>query len=135
MSVRLQASYLVIGSLVSRDWKVSSFGLKILKALDYRERCPIALVSEKHWESFLLRWRSIIPRNNPALLFSPNRIVNPPPTLVVDQALAVVLRRETLEHVLLMLEQAALDIAGYTDVENTAGNALQDVDVISPGHA
>ena len=53
--VRLQTSYLVVGSLMSRDWKFSTHGLKILKAVEYSGRCPIAIVSEKHWESFLLR--------------------------------------------------------------------------------
>jgi len=53
-TVRLQTSYLVIGTMMSRDWKFSSFGNKILKAVDYASRCPIAIVSEKHWESFLM---------------------------------------------------------------------------------
>lgn len=56
-TVRLQTSYLVVGSLTSRDWKYSSFGNKILKAAEYAERCPIAIVSEKHWESFLMDGR------------------------------------------------------------------------------
>ena len=53
-TVRLQTSYLVIGTLMSRDWKFSSFGNKIIKAVDYSNRCPLAIVSEKHWESFLM---------------------------------------------------------------------------------
>ncbi|MFB3917553.1 MAG: BRCT domain-containing protein [Terriglobales bacterium] len=53
-SVRLQTSYLVIGSLISRDWKFTSYGRKIQKAMDYSDRCSIAIVSERHWESFLL---------------------------------------------------------------------------------
>lgn len=53
-NVRLQTSYLVIGALTSRDWKFSSFGTKILKAVEYRERCDIAIVSEKQWEKYLM---------------------------------------------------------------------------------
>lgn len=53
-NVRLQTSYLVIGSLMSRDWKFTTHGLKIERAVDYVARCPIAIVSEKHWNSFLL---------------------------------------------------------------------------------
>ncbi len=52
-TVHLQTSYLVVGTLMSRDWKFSSFGTKILKAVEYTARCPIAIISEQHWESFL----------------------------------------------------------------------------------
>ncbi len=52
-TVHLQTSYLVVGTLMSRDWKFSSFGTKILKAVEYANRCPLAIISEKHWESFL----------------------------------------------------------------------------------
>jgi NAD-dependent DNA ligase len=53
--VRLQTSFVVIGSRMSPDWKFSNFGNKIAKAAEYCSRgdCPIAIVSEKHWESFL----------------------------------------------------------------------------------
>jgi NAD-dependent DNA ligase len=54
-TVRLQTSFLVVGTLMSRDWKFSTHGLKIQRAVDYSSRCPIAIISEKHWESFLLR--------------------------------------------------------------------------------
>ncbi|MFI5086777.1 MAG: BRCT domain-containing protein [Terriglobales bacterium] len=53
-TVKLQTSYLVIGTLTSRDWNFSAFGNKIMKAVEYTSRCPLAIVSEKHWESFLL---------------------------------------------------------------------------------
>ena len=53
--MKLQTSYLVIGTLMSRDRKFSSFGNKIMKAVDYANRCPLAIVSEKHWESFLMQ--------------------------------------------------------------------------------
>jgi NAD-dependent DNA ligase len=52
-NVRLQTNYLVIGSLVSRDWKFSSHGNKILKAIEYADKCSISIISERHWESFL----------------------------------------------------------------------------------
>ncbi|MBZ5655706.1 MAG: BRCT domain-containing protein [Acidobacteriia bacterium] len=52
-TVRLQSSYVVIGSLMSRDWKYSTHGTKIEKAVEYRNRCPIAIVSEKQWETSL----------------------------------------------------------------------------------
>jgi NAD-dependent DNA ligase len=53
-NVTLQTSYLVIGSVGSRDWIHSSWGRKIEKAVSYRELCPIAIISERHWSSFLL---------------------------------------------------------------------------------
>lgn len=56
-NVRLQTSFVVIGSLMSRDWKFSTHGNKIQKAVEYCDRCSIAIVSEKHWESYLLRGR------------------------------------------------------------------------------
>lgn len=52
-SVSLRTAYLVIGSLMSRDWKFTSYGTKIIKAVKYQDRCPIQIVSEKHWQSFL----------------------------------------------------------------------------------
>ncbi len=52
--VRLRTSYLVIGSLVSRDWKTTSYGNKIEKAIEYSKLCPIAIISEKRWQEFLL---------------------------------------------------------------------------------
>jgi NAD-dependent DNA ligase len=56
-SVTLDTAYVVIGSIGSRDWIHSSWGRKIEKAVDYRSRelCPIAVVSEQRWTSFLLR--------------------------------------------------------------------------------
>jgi NAD-dependent DNA ligase len=53
-NVTLQTSYLIIGTVGSRDWIHSSWGRKIEKAVEYRELCPLAIVSERHWESFLL---------------------------------------------------------------------------------
>jgi hypothetical protein len=42
--------YLVIGNIGSEVWKQTSFGLKISKAVDYRDSgMPLAIVSESHW--------------------------------------------------------------------------------------
>jgi NAD-dependent DNA ligase len=51
--VTLQTSYLVIGSVGSRDWIHSSWGRKVEKAMEYTDLCPIAIVSEQHWASYL----------------------------------------------------------------------------------
>ncbi len=53
-SVTLQTSYLVIGAVGSRDWIHSSWGRKIEKAVEYRDLSPLAIISERHWASFLL---------------------------------------------------------------------------------
>jgi NAD-dependent DNA ligase len=46
--------YLVIGNIGSETWRHSSFGAKIVKAVDYRESgLPIAVVSEGHWAAHL----------------------------------------------------------------------------------
>ncbi len=49
--VTMDLKYLVIGSKPTKDWKQSSFGNKILKAIDYNENknCNIAIISEKDW--------------------------------------------------------------------------------------
>lgn len=54
-NVTLETSYLVVGTLGSRDWINTAFGRKIEKAMEYRERCgaPIAIISEKRWAEFL----------------------------------------------------------------------------------
>ena len=50
-SITSRIHYVVIGTLGSRDWAHSSFGRKIQKAVDYRDRkrLPIAIVAEDHW--------------------------------------------------------------------------------------
>lgn len=48
-------NYLVIGNIGSEVWKHSSFGLKIAKAVEYREcGAPLAIVSENHWTAHLV---------------------------------------------------------------------------------
>lgn len=42
--------YLVIGQVGSEQWRHTSFGLKIAKAVQYRDAGrPVAIVSEEHW--------------------------------------------------------------------------------------
>ena len=43
--------YLVLGHYVTPSWKHESFGLKIAKAMDYRDAydLPLAIISEEHW--------------------------------------------------------------------------------------
>jgi NAD-dependent DNA ligase len=53
-SVTLQTSYLVIGSVGSRDWIHSSWGRKIEKAVEYRQLCPLAIISEQQWARYFL---------------------------------------------------------------------------------
>ena len=52
--VRKDLDYLVIGTLVSAEWKHSSFGTKIQKAVEYRGKgVPLLIVSEKRWTGAL----------------------------------------------------------------------------------
>ena len=45
---------LVIGMYATESWKHSSFGTKIIKAVDMREDgVPIAIVCEDHWAGHL----------------------------------------------------------------------------------
>jgi NAD-dependent DNA ligase len=54
-NVTLRTSYLVVGTLGSRDWVNTAFGRKIEKAVEYRERCgaSISIISERRWLEFL----------------------------------------------------------------------------------
>jgi NAD-dependent DNA ligase len=52
-TVRPSTNYLVIGSMMSQDWKVSPHGMKILQAMEFTESSGVAIISEKHWESYL----------------------------------------------------------------------------------
>lgn len=50
-----KTNVLVIGSYATDAWKHSSFGLKILKACEYRDAGqPISIVSEEHWVRHLV---------------------------------------------------------------------------------
>lgn len=47
-------NYLVIGEIGSRDWLHSTHGLKIKKAVEYRDAgVPLHIISEKHWYEHL----------------------------------------------------------------------------------
>jgi hypothetical protein len=47
--------YLIVGNLGSDDWKHSTHGTKILKAIEIRESGhPIAIVAEAHWSRYAL---------------------------------------------------------------------------------
>lgn len=43
-------NFLVIGTLASRDWRFSSHGRKIQKALEYKQQgCPVIIINERIW--------------------------------------------------------------------------------------
>lgn len=53
-SVTRRTNYLVIGELGSRDWKHTSFGRKIQKAVEVRsDGHPLAIIAENHWADSL----------------------------------------------------------------------------------
>jgi NAD-dependent DNA ligase len=53
-SITKETNYLVIGDIGSHDWKHSSFGRKIEKAMEYQELgTGIAIVTESHWMKYL----------------------------------------------------------------------------------
>lgn len=53
-SLTQKTNILVIGTYATESWKHSSFGTKILKAVEWRERgMPINIVSEQHWTTFI----------------------------------------------------------------------------------
>lgn len=55
-NITQKTSYLVIGTIGSRDWAHTSHGRKIEQAVGLRERgIPIAIIGENHWASALDR--------------------------------------------------------------------------------
>ena len=53
-SLTKATNFLVIGQYATESWKHSSFGNKVLKAVEYREAgLPLHIVSEEHWRSHL----------------------------------------------------------------------------------
>lgn len=53
-SLTQRTNYLVIGEYATDAWKHSSFGNKIMQAVDWRNSgVPISIVSEQHWRTFL----------------------------------------------------------------------------------
>lgn len=53
-TVRANKTVLIVGGTASRDWLHSSYGRKIMAAVDYREKGhQVTIVSEAHWKSHL----------------------------------------------------------------------------------
>jgi hypothetical protein len=53
-TITRRTRYLVLGTFGSRDWAHTSFGRKIDKAVEYRDKgVPLAIVAEDHWASAL----------------------------------------------------------------------------------
>lgn len=53
-SVNKKIHYLVVGSIGNEQWRHSSYGLKIMKAVELREAgCPLHIVGEDHWQQTL----------------------------------------------------------------------------------
>jgi len=52
-SPTMSTDYLVIGEIGSSNWVHSSFGRKIEKAMELKEKGRISIVSEKHMQEFL----------------------------------------------------------------------------------
>ena len=53
-SISKKVHYLVIGSVGNEQWRHSSYGLKIMKAVELRESgVPISIVGEDHWQRTL----------------------------------------------------------------------------------
>lgn len=53
-SLTQKTRYLVIGEYATDSWKHSSFGNKIMQAVDWRSAgVPINIVSEQHWRRYL----------------------------------------------------------------------------------
>lgn len=53
-SVNKKTHYLVVGSIGNDQWRHSSYGLKIMKAVELREAgCPVHIVGEDHWQQAL----------------------------------------------------------------------------------
>ena len=48
--VILDINYLVIGTLITKEWAYTSYGRKIEKAIEYKKRNPeILIISENQW--------------------------------------------------------------------------------------
>jgi NAD-dependent DNA ligase len=55
-NVTKNTNYLVVGNIASEYWKHSTHGLKIIKAMEYRDDrgYRLAIISEDHWLKFAL---------------------------------------------------------------------------------
>lgn len=55
--------FLVLGLMSSRDWKHSTHGLKILSAVNLKEKgCTVGIISEKDWAEALTRFPQVAPK-------------------------------------------------------------------------
>lgn len=53
-SVGRKTDFLIVGSIGNEQWRHSSYGLKIMKAVELRESgCPVAILGEDHWQKAL----------------------------------------------------------------------------------
>jgi len=52
-AIRSGLDYLVVGLVGSRDWAHSTFGRKMEKAFEYREKFDIMIIGEDHWAKYL----------------------------------------------------------------------------------
>jgi NAD-dependent DNA ligase len=54
-SLTMKTNFLVIGAYATDTWKHSAFGLKIMRAVQYRDEkgLPIGIVAEEHWRKSL----------------------------------------------------------------------------------
>ena len=52
--VSKKVHYLVVGSVGNEQWRHSTYGTKIMKAVELRDAgAPIAIVGESHWQRML----------------------------------------------------------------------------------
>jgi len=52
--IRVDLSYLVIGTMVSSEWANTTHGRKIEKAIEYQNNGrPLLIISEEHWIKYL----------------------------------------------------------------------------------
>lgn len=53
-SITQRTNVVVVGTFASRDWKETTHGTKIMKAVEYRSRgVPLVIVGEDHWAASL----------------------------------------------------------------------------------
>lgn len=53
-SVNKKTHYLIVGSIGNEQWRHSSYGSKIIRAVELRESgCPLHIVGEDHWQQAL----------------------------------------------------------------------------------
>lgn len=54
-SITKKTHFLIVGSIGNEQWLQSTYGRKIMRAVELRDSgCPIAIISEDHWQRSLL---------------------------------------------------------------------------------